>query len=447
MQLRELPSVEALARRLAGGSELPQLLVVETVRQVIDEARLAIRQGESGFDPESVARNRLTSLGSMRPQRIINATGVLLHTNLGRAPLHPSATTASQIGSAYSNLELDLGDGSRGGRGKYGERLLVTLTGAEDALVVNNNAAALLLALAALASGREVIVSRGELIEIGGGFRLPEVMAASGAWLVEVGTTNRTHGDDYLRALTSSTAAILKVHTSNYQVVGFTEEVGLSQLVALARPVGVPVIADVGSGLLDTHPSWLASPPPAWLAREPGVHQALEAGAELVVFSGDKMLGGPQAGIVVGKQALVDRLRRHPMARAVRADAARLAGLAATLEVYAHGCALELPFWKMATLSYQELEARATKLLATSEVDGRIEEGASLVGAGSVPGQSLPSPVVVVEGGEVAFGRLLTMEPAVVARRQQGELVVDLRAVDPADDDLLATALRTACRS
>lgn len=447
MELRQLPSVEALARRLAEGIELPQLLVVETVRQVIDEGRAAIRQGELGFDPESVARSRLATLSRMRPQRVINATGVLLHTNLGRAPFHPEATTASQIGSAYSNLELDLGQGVRGKRGEYGERLLIRLTGAEDALVVNNNAAALLLALAALAAGRQVIVSRGELIEIGGGFRLPEVMAASGAWLVEVGTTNRTHRSDYGDALNSSTAAILKVHTSNYRVVGFTDEVDLSQLVTLARPVGIPVIADVGSGLLDNHPAWLGDPVPAWLAGEPGIRQALESGAELVLFSGDKLLGGPQAGIVVGKRTFVERLRRHPIARAVRADASKLAGLAATLELYAQGRALEIPFWRMATLSYQELEARAGKLLAASGIQGWIEEGASLVGAGSVPGQSLPSPVVAIEGGEVAFGRLLRMEPPVVARRQQGELAVDLRAVDPADDELLAIALRTACRS
>jgi L-seryl-tRNA(Ser) seleniumtransferase len=297
----------------------------------------------------------------------------------------------------------------------------------------------------ALASGKPVPVSRGELIEIGGSYRLPELITASGARMVEVGTTNRTRTSDYAAALSPLPALLLKVHPSNYRVEGFTEEATLADLVALGREAGVPVVFDAGSGLLDNTTPWL-SKPPEWLAAEPGIRQAIATGADLVLFSGDKLLGGPQAGIIVGATALIDRLVRHPAARALRIDGATTAALTATLETYAAGQAADLPVWEMATRSYSDLEARAKAVLVASGVTGHIVPGQSTVGAGSSPGAEIPSPLLECDAPESAFSALLRADPPILARRQSGRLLIDLRTVDPATDQHVAAALRSACR-
>ncbi len=328
--------------------------------------------------------------------------------------------------------------------------MLADLCAAEAALVVNNNAGALFLTLAALARDRAVPVSRGELIEIGGSYRLPELMAASGARMIEVGTTNRTRAADYEAALDHDPALLLKVHPSNYRVVGFTEEVPLSELAALAHQTPVPLVFDAGSGLLDEEVPWLPGPPPPWLQGEPGIRQSLRAGADLVLVSGDKLLGGPQAGLVTGRGDLVERLAGHPIARAMRADGPTLAALTTTLELYADGRGDEIPFWRMAALTDQELEERLAVVLAESAVKGEVRQGASVPGAGSVPGATVPSPVLVItaKDPDTVWERLLAAEPvSVVARREAGQVVIDLRAVAPEDDRSLAAAIRFACRS
>jgi L-seryl-tRNA(Ser) seleniumtransferase len=433
------PSIDALAAAIDDGS-LPRPLLVEIARRTV----AAWREDAAG-DPTDRARLEVQSLARRRG-RVVNATGVLLHTNLGRAPLHPAATAAAAAAASdYSSLEMDLDTGQRGGRGSYAHSLVAALTGAEAALVVNNNAGALLLAIAALASGKEAVVSRGELIEIGGSFRLPEIVAAAGARSVEVGTTNRTRAADYRKALSSATGVVLKVHPSNYRVEGFTEEVSYRDLGEITAKAGVPLVADVGSGLLDERVPWVEGPPPAWLAGEPGMRQVLEAGAGLALCSGDKLLGGPQAGIIAGRVDLVARLARHPIARAVRAGGAQLAALAATLDLYASGRASEIPFWKMASLPAAQLEERCRSVVEAAGV-GTIVVDRSLPGAGSAPGHGIPGPVIALPGGDAARLRLLGGNPPMVARLDRDRLVVDLRAVDPADDAALARALATACR-
>jgi L-seryl-tRNA(Ser) seleniumtransferase len=438
--------VDAVIRALEE-ERAPRVLVAEIARSTVEEARERILGGED-VDVLGLARRRLRQAGHARPRRLINATGVLLHTNLGRAPIHPEAATAAHVvATGYSNVELDLESGERGGRGAYIRRLLVGITGAEAALVVNNNAAGLFLTLAALASGRPVPVSRGELIEIGGSYRLPELMAASGARLVEVGTTNRTRASDYEAVIGGDTALILKVHPSNYRVVGFSEEAPLADLVTLARNAGLPVVYDIGSGLLDEDVPWIPGSPPAWLRGEPGVRQALDAGADLVLFSGDKLLGGPQAGIAVGRADLIDRLASHPIARAVRTDGSTLAALAETLELYGNGRAAELPFWSMALAPYEDLASRITKLAARASCPLEITEGESVLGAGSVSGAGIPTPLMLpeVEDADAAWQGLL--QAGVVARRDAGRLVLDLRAVPPEVDAEMVTALAAICRS
>ncbi|MCJ7726506.1 MAG: L-seryl-tRNA(Sec) selenium transferase, partial [Acidimicrobiia bacterium] len=349
------PSVDALAASLDDG-RLPRALLVEVARQAVEEQRLH----PEGPDAASIAADAAARLSARRPGKVINATGVLLHTNLGRAPIAPEAAEAELLSSVgYSALEFDLTAGKRGGRGSYAHELLQAVTGAEAALAVNNNAGALFLTIAALAAGRAALVSRGELIEIGGSFRLPDLMAATGARLVEVGTTNRTRLKDYRKAIGPDTAMILKVHPSNYRIEGFTEEASYRDLASLATERGIPFVADVGSGLLDARTPWLDGPPPAWLAGEPPVRQTLEGGADLVLFSGDKLLGGPQAGLIVGKAALVAEIRSHPIARAVRIGGGALAALAATLEMYAAKQGDRIPFWKMASLPAESLQSRS----------------------------------------------------------------------------------------
>jgi L-seryl-tRNA(Ser) seleniumtransferase len=414
------PSVDALARSLAG-TGLPQPMLVEV-------ARAAIAAG----DPASALR-RAAAAGRSLLQPVINATGVLLHTNLGRAPV-----PAASDGTRYSNLELDLEDGRRGSRQDRAGPLLARACGAERALVVNNCAAAVVLVLAALARDRDVVVSRGELVEIGGGFRIPEVLAQSGARLVEVGTTNRTRLADYRAAVQAPGAdvgLVLKVHASNYRISGFTETV---EVAALAG-VGPPVVADIGSGLLDAATPWLADGPPPWLANEPAARQTLAGGAALVTFSGDKLLGGPQAGIVAGRADLVAACASHPLARALRPGSLVLGALQETALAYLRRDGAAIGFWRMATLPVADLEARAAALGV-----GRPVACASVTGGGTLPGVEIPSAGVAVEGDHRAALRART--PPVVARVAEGVTVCDLRTVAPADDAELSAALAAVAR-
>jgi L-seryl-tRNA(Ser) seleniumtransferase len=408
------PSVDALARELAD-VDLPHPLLV-------DAARAAIAAGYPASARERAERLRLDLL---RP--VVNATGVLLHTNLGRAPL------AHTQHATYSNLELDLGSGRRGSRRRHAAALLARAAGAEAALVVNNGAAAVLLVLAAVARERSVIVSRGELVEIGGGFRIPDVMAQSGARLVEVGTTNRTHRRDYERAVDADVGLVLKVHQSNYRIVGFTAAVSVPELVTL----GPPVVVDLGSGLLDASTPWLASGPPPWLAGEPAVRQTLDAGAALVTFSGDKLLGGPQAGVIAGRADLVEACAAHPLARALRPGALVLAALQETALAYLRRDGGAIPFWSMATMSAEQLRRRADALGVGEAVDM-----VAVAGAGSLPGLDIPSAGIAVDGDITAA--LRAHDPPVIARTRNDRTLLDLRTVDPADDTVVAKAV-TQC--
>lgn len=439
------PSVDALAAALDDGT-VPRALLIEIARSSIETWRAS---GE-GPGPERIAAARVEGLRRSRPRRLINATGVLLHTNLGRAPVAPAAVdAAASSAGGYSALEFDLASGRRGRRGAYVLELAQAVTGAEAALVVNNNAGALYLTIAALAGNGEVVVSRGEQIEIGGSFRLPELMAATGTRMVEVGTTNRTRIKDYRKACGPSTSLLLKVHPSNYRVEGFVADTGYRELALLAREAAVPFAADIGSGLLDARVPWLEGPPPQWLSQEPAVRQTLEDGADLVMFSGDKLLGGPQAGIVVGRTDLIGRLRDHPVARALRIDGPRLDALATTLEMYASGKGADIPFWKAAAMPASILEERCRRVAAESGVAAAVvAQGVSLPGAGSVPGKGIPGPVVVVPGpADAEWRQLLDLEIPIVARREERGLVIDLRSVDPEDDAAVAAALGVACRS
>lgn len=394
----------------------------------------------SAIDIDAELAARIDRIRLSRPRRVVNATGVILHTNLGRSPWSEEATRAAAgVAAGYANVELDLTTGDRGRRNVSSEGLLTAVTGAEAALIVNNNAAAVFLVLLALARGGNVPVSRGELIEIGGSYRLPDLMAATGANLVEVGTTNRTRRSDYESV--DDPALILKVHPSNYRVVGFTAETDLGELAEVAGSRGVPLVFDAGSGLLDERVPWLDGPPPSWLAGEPGVRQALEKGADLVLFSGDKLIGGPQAGILVGKKDLIDRLRRHPATRALRVDGSTDAALGATVATYLDGTAAGLPVWRMATADVAEISRRAGAIAERiKSVD--LIDGVSTLGAGSAPGAEIPTTLLTVSGDD-AYNRLLSHDPPILARRQHGSVVVDLRTVDPSDDAAVEAALAT----
>jgi L-seryl-tRNA(Ser) seleniumtransferase len=406
------PSVDRLARELAS-TGLPHPLRV-------DAARRAIAAGDPSTAPAEAA-----AIARRLLQPVINATGVLLHTNLGRAPL------AVERPAEYTNLELDLASGRRGSRSAHAGALLARACGADAALVVNNGAAAVLLAAAALAAGREVVVSRGELIEIGGGFRIPDVIASSGARLVEVGTTNRTTAADYVRGRTERTAMLLKVHPSNYRMTGFTEHADVAEICGS----DVPVVADLGSGLLDAACPWLAGGPPAWLAGEPAVAQTLQAGAALVTFSGDKLLGGPQAGIIAGRADLVEACARHPLARALRPGVLVLGALQDVALAYLRRDAgTTVPFWRMATTPLAELEIRAAALGA-----GEVVACDSVTGGGTLPGVVIPSAGVAFAGDLV--DRLRAGDPPVIARIEGGRTICDLRAVWPEQDGTLAKAL------
>ncbi|HEX2699499.1 MAG TPA: L-seryl-tRNA(Sec) selenium transferase [Acidimicrobiales bacterium] len=414
------PSVDALARDLADVG-LPHPLLVDAARQAI-----------AAGDPSS-ARRRAEAVARTLLQPVVNATGVLLHTNLGRAPVALSAE------ARYANLEFDLATGRRGSRRHHAGALLARAVGAEDALVVNNCAAAVLLVLAALAADRAVVVSRGELVEIGGGFRVPEVMAQSGARLVEVGTTNRTRPADYESAVAATDPAlVLKVHQSNYRILGFTQSVGVRALAGL----GVPVVVDVGSGLLDAATPWLSSGPPDWIAEEPAVRQTLVDGAALVTFSGDKLLGGPQAGVIAGRADLVERCARHPLARALRPGGLVLGALQATALAYLRRDGDAIPFWRMAAVPVAALRARALALEAAAGGAGpaiEVVDCESVPGGGTVPGLVIPSAGAALDGDHA--DALRAGELPVIGRVHEGRTVLDLRTVDPADDATVGKAI------
>jgi L-seryl-tRNA(Ser) seleniumtransferase len=444
---RELPSVDRLLREPAVAAmlaEVPRPAVLRAVRETLEAARL--RRAGPPEDWAGEIRERLAA--AIRPalRPVLNATGVVLHTNLGRAPLAPEAAAAvAMVASGYCNLEIDLSTGTRGARSDHCRDLLREITGAEDALVVNNAAGALLLALAAHADGRDVVISRGELIEIGGSFRIPDILARSGARLREIGTTNRTHLRDYQRALGGETAAILTVHRSNFEQRGFVTTPEPEALAALADEAGIPFLYDVGSGLLADLAPW-------GLTGEPQVADGIAAGTGLVLFSGDKLLGGPQAGCLVGRRALVARCREHPIARAVRADKMTLAALEATLVLYREPAAAvrEVPVLRMLTLDAAELAERARRLAAACPPVLRAEPvaGHSAVGGGAFPGAELPTTLVALDAGPLGPDRLALRlrlgEPAVIARTGDGRLLLDPRTLPEGGEAAIAAALAGA---
>jgi L-seryl-tRNA(Ser) seleniumtransferase len=428
MELRDLPSVDELARAV------DDPLAVDAARAVIARARAEIRAGR---DPGDLQPALLAALAAAhRPvlRRVLNATGVIVHTNLGRAPLAAAALErAVEVARGYSNLEFDLAEGMRGSRQDHVASILRRLTGAEAALAVNNNAGALLLALAALAEGREVVVSRGELIEIGDGFRIPDVLARSGARLVEVGTTNRTRAGDYERAIGADTALLLRVHQSNFRVVGFTERPSLPELAAVARAKDLPLADDLGSGALVD------------LGDEPTARASLQDGADLVCFSGDKLLGGPQAGIVAGRADLVERLRRHPLHRALRIDKLSLAALEGTLLLYLEPerALREVPVLRMLKEDAAVVQARAERLAAATR--GEVEETVGRVGGGALPLAELASFACALD--ESLAAPLREGSPAVVGIVRDGRLLLDCRTLSDEEADEAAQAVETArCR-
>jgi L-seryl-tRNA(Ser) seleniumtransferase len=422
VRLRDLPSVDELAR------DAGDPLAVEAARAVLARAREEIRAGSDPGDLRMRLAEELEAARAPSLRRVLNATGVIVHTNLGRAPLAEAALDrVREATRGYSNLEFDLTTGSRGSRQDHVARILRRLTGAEAALVVNNNAAAVLLALAALAEGREVIVSRGELIEIGDGFRIPDVLARSGACLVEVGTTNRTRAADYERAIGPETAVLLRVHQSNFRVVGFTEQPRVQDLGAIAKRHGLPLVDDLGSGVLGT------------LTDEPSAREALAAGADLVCFSGDKLLGGPQAGIVAGRADLVEQLRRHPLQRALRADKLTIAALEGTLQLHLDAPE-RIPVLRMLREPAAAVRKRAERLAAA--VEGTVEETVARVGGGALPLVELSSFACAVE--EALAAPLRAAATPVVGIVRDGRLLLDCRTLDDHEVDEVAAAVRAA---
>jgi len=424
MRLRDLPSVDELARQ----SDDP--LAVEAARKVVARAREQIKQGDDPGDLAALLQSELGAARTPHLRRIINATGVIVHTNLGRAPLAEAALDrVREIARGYSNLEYDLAAGGRGSRQGHVADSLRRLTGAEAALVVNNNAAAVMLALAALAEGREVLVSRGELIEIGDGFRIPDVLERSGARLREVGTTNRTRAADYEAAIGPETAVLLRVHQSNFRVVGFTEQPSLLELADVARRHNLPLVDALGSGAL------------VEIGDEPTARASLAAGADLVCFSGDKLLGGPQAGIVVGRAELVEKLRRHPLHRALRADKLTLAALEGTLAL-AVDAPDEIPVLRMLREPPEAVRARAKRLAEL--VDGEVEETIAKAGGGSLPLTELASFACAVE--EELAAKLRAGDPPVVAVIRDGRTLLDCRTLTDAEAAEAAAAVERARR-
>ena len=434
-----LPRIDALVAR---APELVQRFgraaVTDALRTAVAAARDHVADGGPAPAEDALIADAGAALEVMRPgppRRVINAAGVIVHTNLGRAPLSAAATSAMVEAAGYCDVEYDLVTGRRGSRSNRLQPVLTTLTGAEAALAVNNGAAALVLALAALAGGRSVVVSRGELVEIGGSFRLPEVMASAGVHLVEVGTTNRTRAEDYLAS--DDVALLLKVHPSNYRLSGFVSAPTVAELAAVARSRGVPLLHDVGSGLLE--PSMVPA-----LADEPDVRTALADGADLVVCSGDKLLGGPQAGLLLGRSDLVRRCAKHPLARALRLDKVRLAALIATLDDHARGAVDQLPVWRAINADTDVLRTRASALAAA--VGGEVVDGRTVIGGGSSPEQGIRTPVVRITpaNAERAARSLRNGSPPIVVRIVDDAIVVDVRTVAAEDDATLTSALTSA---
>ena len=444
---RALPSVSALLESAGVRSLLeqhPRRVVVDAVRSAVDAERAEGGAQKTDAEWAVVIAARVDGMNQPSLRRVINATGVVLHTNLGRAPLADCAVDAiADVAAGFSNLEYDVATGRRGSRYSHCVGLLQQLTGAEDALVVNNCAAAIVLTLNALAQRKEVLVSRGELVEIGGSFRIPDIMSRSGAKLVEVGTTNRTHDDDYRRAITPKTAVIVKVHRSNFAIEGFTSDVTVERLAFIAAEHGIPVVHDLGSGLMISLDAY-------GLGGEPTAATAIEAGASLVLMSGDKLLGGPQAGIILGSASLIARLRKNPFARAMRVDKLTLAALEATLRLYLEpGRALrEIPVLAMLTARVGELDSRARSIAAAlreSGITADVVESTASVGGGAFPTAAIPSIAIRLRSSpERTEERLRAGAPAVIARISEGGLLLDLRSVMPREDEALAAAIRHA---
>lgn len=454
-EFRKLPSVDQLlshnlVKQLS--ASYPGVFITNLVRSQLEETRQAISSGNKCPPIDEIAeavvsRARNYTATSLRP--LINATGVILHTNLGRAPLSQAAIDAmDRISCGFSNLEFDIDSSGRGSRQAHVEHLLCEVTGAEAGLVVNNNAAAVLLGLSAHAKRKEIIVSRGQAVEIGDSFRIPDVMRQSGAKLIEVGTTNCTYASDYEQAITHSTAALLRVHSSNFKVIGFTNEVTIEEMVTTASKHDLPVFDDLGSGcFLDTGTFGLTS--------EPMVQKSVLAGVALTFFSGDKLVGGPQAGIIVGKRQYVDKLRRYPLARAVRIDKIRLAGLIATLIHYVRGEAAEkIPVWRMISTPVTEIEKRARVWVQATNGMGNVVDGESMVGGGSLPGATLPTQLVVFgQGGKKLSRSIFKLSRAfrewqvpIIGRIQDNKLLLDPRSVLPEEDNTVIKALKELCR-
>jgi L-seryl-tRNA(Ser) seleniumtransferase len=445
--LRDLPSVDKVladkrVEKLTGSFR--REVIVGFVRECLETIRQAIANGEPSlsFDEivSAVARKAATlETPSLKP--LINATGVVLHTNLGRAPMSVEAIRAMElIARTYNNLEFDLTTGKRGTRQSHFEPILCEFTGAEAAFVVNNNAGAVLLAMSAIARGKEVIVSRGQGVQIGGGFRIPDVMQQGGAKLVEVGTTNCTYIEDYERAITPKTVALLRVHTSNFKISGFTHSVSIAEMVALGNQRNLPVIDDIGSGALFDTAQYGLDP-------EPIVQDSIAAGVSLVMFSGDKLLGGPQSGIILGKKDLIRKLERHPLARALRIDKVRIAGLTTTIQHYLKGDAFSrIPVLRLIATPLAELEGRAEKLAHNIGNGAVTESGVSLVGGGSLPESTLPTCVVVIKLTENRVQdltrRLRERNPPVIGRVSKNAFILDPRSVFPEEDESLAAAMR-----
>jgi len=462
--LSSIPSVDELLRERELGELTklyPRTAIVEGIREYLKEYRKlvmasqneeALEEMDGSYMIEGIVR-KVREITKNHLVDVINATGVVLHTNLGRSPLSARLkVTLWDIASKYSNLEMDIESGERGSRYSHVEELLCKLTGAEAAMVVNNNAAAVMLVLGAMAKGREVIVSRGQLVEIGGSFRVPDVMEQSGASLVEVGTTNKTHASDYEEAVNENTAALMKVHTSNYRILGFTSEVESEDLVALGRRLGLPVIEDLGSGMLLELTEF-------GLPYEPTVQHAVKAGMDVVTFSGDKMLGGPQAGIIVGKREYIDKMKKHPLTRAIRIDKLTLAALEGTLRLYTDKelALKEIPVLRMLTYSSEELGRRARRLYTRLKksvgeaCDISVENGFSEVGGGSMPLHKMPTKAVVVKPRSRSLveleERLRAYKTPVIARINRDRLILDVRTIMDDEYEAVEGALKWALAS
>jgi L-seryl-tRNA(Ser) seleniumtransferase len=455
--LRYLPAVDELLRQKVISDAVetyPRTLVVRAIRNVLDRNRQAILKGEVALEPEEFDQANLVNeifeelehLASFTLRRVVNGTGIIIHTNLGRSLLCQDALDRLQlIGSGYSNLEYDLAAGKRGSRYVHAEAILCEITGAEGALVVNNNAGAVVLVLNTLAQGREVVVSRGQLVEIGGSFRVPDIMARSGALLREVGCTNRTHPNDYEGAIGPETALLLDVHASNYQIIGFTAEVGLGELVELGRRHAVPVMQDLGSGCFVDLTRF-------GLQGEPLVQDSVRSGADVITFSGDKLLGGTQAGIILGRKELIARLKKNPLTRALRVDKLTLAALEATLRLYRdEDTAIQaIPTLRMIATDLKTLEDRARGLVEAlranmaESIGVEIMDGYSMVGGGALPVQNLPTKLVAMSSKEMSAARLEVrfrgyMTP-IIGRVEQELFLLDVRTLQPGDEEIITAA-------